>query len=209
MPNSSFKLSVLISGGGTTLRNLIDRQDSGSLDATVTQVISNNPDAGGLQFAKAAGIESVVVNHRDFDSVASFSQAMFAEIRKSKPDLVVMGGFLRRVLIPDDFQNRVINIHPSLIPAFCGKGMYGSKVHAGVIEYGCKLSGCTVHFVDDDYDHGPIIAQATVPVLPNDSANDLAARVFEKECELLPQTINLLASGNVKLTGRVVRVNEP
>ena len=209
MPNSSFKLSVLISGGGTTLRNLIDRQDSGSLDAEIVQVISNKPDAGGLAFATSAGIETTVVNHQDFESVASFSEAMFAEIRTADSDLVVMGGFLRHVLIPDDFQNRIINIHPSLIPAFCGKGMYGSKVHAGVIEYGCKLSGCTVHFVDDDYDHGPIIAQATVPVLPNDSANALAARVFEKECELLPQTINLLASGNVKLTGRVVRVNEP
>ena len=119
-----------------------------------------------------------------------------------------MGGFLRKVLIPDDFQNRVINIHPSLIPAFCGKGMYGSKVHSGVIEYGCKLSGCTVHFVDDDYDHGPIIAQASVPVLPDDSAKDLAARVFQKECELLPQIINQLASGNVKMAGRVVRVTQ-
>lgn len=203
---STFKISVLVSGGGTTLRNLIDRQQVGTLDANIVQVISNNPDAGGLEFAKSAGIETTVVNHRDFDSVDAFSQAMFAEIRKASPDLVVMGGFLRKVLIPEDFQNRVINIHPSLIPAFCGKGMYGSKVHAAAIEYGCKLSGCTVHFVDDDYDHGPIIAQATVPVLPDDSVKDLAARVFETECELLPQVINLLASGSVKMAGRIVRV---
>jgi len=206
MPNS-FKISVLISGGGTTLQNLIARQNAGTLDADIVQVISNKPDAKGLMFATDAGIETKVINHRDFESVASFSEAMFAEIRTANPDLVVMGGFLRHVLIPDDFQNRVINIHPSLIPAFCGKGMYGSNVHSAVIDYGCKLSGCTVHFVDDDYDHGPIIAQATVPVLPDDSAKDLAARVFETECELLPQTINLLASGNVKLTGRVVRVD--
>ncbi|MDA8563160.1 phosphoribosylglycinamide formyltransferase [Mariniblastus sp.] len=209
MLDSQFKISVLISGGGTTLRNLIDRQKSGLLDATIAQVISNKADAGGLAFATSAGIETAIVNHRDFNSVASFSDAMFTEIRKASPDLVVMGGFLRRVLIPNDFQNRVINIHPSLIPAFCGKGMYGSNVHTAVVEYGCKLSGCTVHFVDDDYDHGPIIAQAAVPVLPDDSPKDVAARVFEKECELLPQTINLLASGNVKMTGRVVRVNQP
>lgn len=202
-----FKISVLISGGGTTLRNLIDRRNAGTLDAQIVQVISNKPDAGGLKFATDAGIETKIVSHRDFDSVAAFSNAMFSVIRTASPDLVVMGGFLRHVLIPDDFQNRVINIHPSLIPAFCGKGMYGSNVHSAVIDYGCKLSGCTVHFVDDDYDHGPIIAQATVPVLPDDSAKDLAARVFETECELLPQTINLLASGNVKLTGRVVRVD--
>ena len=209
MPSSPLKISVLISGGGTTLRNLIDRQASGSLNADIVQVISNNPNAGGLAFASDAEIETVIVNHRDFDSVASFSNAMFTEIRRASPDLVVMGGFLRRVLIPEDFQNRVINIHPSLIPAFCGKGMYGSNVHAAVVEYGCKISGCTVHFVDDDYDHGPIIAQATIPVLPDDDAEDVAARVFEKECELLPQTINWLASGKVKLVGRVVRVVVP
>ena len=207
--SSPFKISVLISGGGTTLRNLIERQESGSLDVTIAQVISNNPNAGGLAFASAAGIEAAIINHRTFDGVDSFSDAMFAEIRKSSPDLVVMGGFLRRVLIPDDFQNRVINIHPSLIPAFCGKGMYGSNVHSAVINYGCKLSGCTVHFVDDDYDHGPIIAQATVPVLPEDTSADLAALVFEKECELLPEVINLLAAGRVKMDGRVARVNKP
>ncbi len=206
---SSFNICVLISGGGTTLRNLIDRQASGSLNADIVQVISNNPNAGGLSFAAEAGIETSVINHRDFDSVTSFSDAMFTEIRTASPDLVVMGGFLRRVLIPKDFQNRVINIHPSLIPAFCGKGMYGSNVHAAVVEYGCKISGCTVHFVDDDYDHGPIIAQATIPVLPDDDAKDVAARVFEKECELLPQTINLLAAGEVKVAGRVVRVVKP
>jgi phosphoribosylglycinamide formyltransferase-1 len=209
MQATPLKISILISGGGTTLRNLIDRQASGSLNADIAQVISNNPNAGGLSFAAEAGIGTSVINHRDFDSVASFSDAMFTEIRTASPDLVVMGGFLRRVLIPKDFQNRVINIHPSLIPAFCGKGMYGSNVHGAVVEYGCKISGCTVHFVDDDYDHGPIIAQATIPVLPDDDAKDVAARVFEKECELLPQTINLLAAGEVKVAGRVVRVVKP
>lgn len=205
---SPFKISVLISGGGTTLRNLIQRQADGSLAAEIVQVISNNPDAGGLEFEQDADIETGVINHREFNSVEAFSDAVFAAIRSSQPDLVVMGGFLRQVLIPEDFRNRVINIHPSLIPAFCGKGMYGSKVHSAVVDYGCKLSGCTVHFVDDDYDHGPIIAQATVPVLPDDTPRDLAARVFAKECELLPQIINQLAAGNVLMDGRVARVSQ-
>jgi phosphoribosylglycinamide formyltransferase-1 len=211
IPNvsSSFKICVLISGGGTTLRNLIDRIEAGSLGASIVKVVSNNSDAAGLDFATSANIDTAVVDHRDFDSVASFSDAMFAEIRTANPDLVVMGGFLRRVLIPDDFQNRVVNIHPSLIPAFCGKGMYGSHVHAAVIQYGCKISGCTVHFVDDHYDHGPIIAQATVDVLPEDSPQDLAARVFDEECELLPEVINQLAAGRVKMDGRVARVTGP
>lgn len=208
MPDSPFKISVLISGGGTTLRNLIQRQADGSLAAEIVQVVTNNPDASGLEFAKHAGIESEVINHRAFDSENSFSDAVFASIRKSNSDLVVMGGFLRKVFIPSDFCNRVINIHPSLIPAFCGKGMYGGRVHSAVIEFGCKISGCTVHFVDDDYDHGPIIAQATVPVLPDDSPHDLAARVFEKECNLLPQVINQLAAGDVKMDGRIARVRQ-
>jgi phosphoribosylglycinamide formyltransferase-1 len=117
-----------------------------------------------------------------------------------------MGGFLRQLSIPDDFENRIINIHPSLIPSFCGKGNYGSLVHQGVLDYGCKLTGCTVHFVDDDYDHGPIIAQASVPVEASDDVKSLAKRVFEAECELLPQVINQIAAGQVKVDGRCVVV---
>ena len=117
-----------------------------------------------------------------------------------------MGGFLRRVAIPADFVNRVINIHPSLIPAFCGKGHYGSRVHQAVIDYGCKISGCTAHFVDDDYDHGPIIAQRTVPVFADDTSDELAKRVFEQECEIYPDVINWIADGAVSVSGRTVSV---
>ena len=164
-----FSISVMISGGGTTLKNLIDRYDHGELDAQIAQVISNKPDAGGLQYAADAGIDCEIVDHREYDSVGSFSQAIFDAARGAGVDLVVMGGFLRRVAIPKDFENRVINIHPSLIPAFCGKGNYGRRVHQAVVDYGCRVSGCTVHFVDDQYDHGPIIAQSTVEVKAEDS----------------------------------------
>ena len=199
-----FNISVMISGGGTTLKNLIERYDHGDLDAQIAQVISNKPDAGGLQYAADAGIDCEVVDHREYDSVESFSKAIFDAARGAGVDLVVMGGFLRRVVIPKDFVNRVINIHPSLIPAFCGKGNYGRRVHQAVVDYGCRVSGCTVHFVDDQYDHGPIIAQSTVEVKAEDSAESLAARVFEAECELYPRVINAIASGKVSTTGRRV-----
>ncbi len=201
------RISVLISGGGTTLKNLIDRIAAKSLNASIELVVSNNPNAGGLQFARDAGINTKVISHKDFGDRQSFSNAIYDSIRETESELVVMGGFLRQLSIPEDFENRIINIHPSLIPAFCGKGFYGSKVHQGVLDYGCKLTGCTVHYVDDQYDHGPIIAQQSVTVDPDDDAKSLAARVFAAECELLPAVINQIASGNVSIDGRVVAIN--
>jgi len=202
----SINIAVLISGGGTTLKNLIDRIEAQSLNAEIALVVSNNPGAGGLGFAEDASIESKVISHKDFDGREAFSDAIFAALRESGAQLIVMGGFLRQLSIPDDFENRIINIHPSLIPSFCGKGNYGSRVHQGVLDYGCKLTGCTVHFVDDDYDHGPIIAQASVAVEVGDDVKSLAARVFEAECELLPKVINQIADGRVKVIGRTVSV---
>ena len=200
------KIAVLISGGGTTLKNLIERIDAQSLNAEIALVVSNNPKAGGLDFAAAASINSKVISHKDFEGRDAFSDAIFAALRESGAELIVMGGFLRQLSIPDDFENRIINIHPSLIPSFCGKGNYGSRVHQGVLDYGCKLTGCTVHFVDDDYDHGPIVAQASVAVEVGDDVKSLAARVFEAECELLPKVISQIAEGRVKVTGRTVSV---
>ncbi len=199
-----FKIAVLISGGGTTLKNLIEYKTRGEIDVEIALVVSNKPDAGGLKYATNAEIPTAIVNHKDFDSVAAFSEAIFSRCRDAKVDLIVMGGFLRRVKIPDDFCNRVINIHPSLIPSFCGKGNYGSRVHQAVIAYGCKISGCTVHFVDDQYDHGPILAQETVRVLDGDTPSVLAARVFEKECELYPKVVNAIANGKVSVNDRRV-----
>jgi phosphoribosylglycinamide formyltransferase 1 len=127
-------------------------------------------------------------------------------VRRSGADLVVLGGFLKRIVIPPDFTNRVTNIHPGLIPAFCGDGMYGHHVHEAVIAYGAKVSGCTVHFADNQYDHGPVILQKAVPVLDDDTPDTLAARVFQAECEAYPQALQWIAAGRVRVEGRRVRV---
>ncbi len=206
MPDE-YTICVLISGGGTTLQNLIDQSRAGCFSPKIAHVISSNPDAGGLEFARDAGIPVSIFPHRQFDE-AKLSDAVFQLCRQEKINLVVMGGFLRKLTIPGDFQNRIVNIHPSLIPAFCGKGFYGDKVHQGVLDYGAKLSGCTVHFVDNHFDHGPIIAQRSVPVLASDSPARLAKRVFEQECQLYPLTIELIARGRVQVKGRIVSTEE-
>lgn len=198
------RLVVLISGGGTTLRNLLDKIAAGELNARVAAVISSSPSAAGLNYAQAAGIPTQVVRRGDYADVEAFSQALFDHCRAASPDLVVMGGFLKLVRIPEDFAGRVVNIHPSLIPAFCGEGFYGRRVHQAVLDYGAKLSGCTVHFVDNQYDHGPIILQEAVPVLDDDTAETLAARVFQAECEVYPRALRMLAAGELQLQGRRV-----
>ena len=192
-------LAVLISGGGTTLKNLLQKIDDGTLPVTVRLVVSSNPAARGLQFATDRNIPTLVLERKSFASTAAFSDALFAACRAAGVDLVVMGGFLKQVVIPTDFENRVVNIHPSLIPAFCGQGMYGHHVHEAVLRMGAKLSGCTVHFVDNEYDHGPIILQRAVPVLDSDTPDTLAARVFEQECEAYPDALRMLAAGRVRV----------
>ena len=186
------QLVVLISGGGTTLRNLIERAADGRLDAKILRVVSSTARAKGLEFAREAGIPTVVVEHADFAAVEEFSAAVFDACRAVQPDLVVMGGFLKLLKIPADFAGRVLNIHPALIPKFCGPGFYGRRVHEAVLKAGEKTSGCTVHFVDDQYDHGPIVLQRSVPVLPDDTPETLAARVFAAECEAYPEALRMI-----------------
>lgn len=205
-PRRPLRIAVLISGGGTTLRNLLEKIAAGELDAQILRVVSSNPQAGGLKFAEAASIPTDIVERRQFGSLDDFSAAVFNACRRSAPDLVVMGGFLKLLAIPPDFENRVINIHPALIPAFAGKGFYGHRVHEAVLEYGAKLSGCTVHFVDNRYDHGPILLQRSVPVLDDDTPDTLAARVFAAECIAYPEALRLIAEGRIEIEGRRVRV---
>jgi phosphoribosylglycinamide formyltransferase-1 len=193
-PEPPLPIAVLISGGGTTLRNLIEKIAAGALDVEIRLVISSSPDARGLVYAASAGIRSLVIEKRSSSSPESFSEQIFSACRAAGAHYVVMGGFLKHVLIPPDFENRVINIHPALIPAFCGKGMYGLHVHKAVLDYGAKVTGCTVHFVDNEYDHGPIILQRPVEVLPGDTPQSLQARVFSAECEALPDALRLVAS---------------
>jgi phosphoribosylglycinamide formyltransferase-1 len=204
--DSRLPVAVLISGGGTTLRNLLERIEAGQLAIEIRLVVSSSPQAGGLEFARQASIPSRVVQRRQFSSGEEFSQAVFGPCREAGARLVVMGGFLKHVLIPPDFENRVINIHPALIPAFCGKGFYGQRVHQAVLDYGAKISGCTVHFADNHYDRGPIILQRSVEVRDDDTAESLARRVFQQECEAYPEAIRLFAAGLLAVEGRRVLV---
>ncbi len=201
------RIVVLISGGGTTLQNLIRYMDAGRLSVEIPLVISSSPRAGGLRFAEGAGIPSVALRPNAFPSQDDFSRAIFDQCRRVATNLVVMGGFLKRITIPEDFTHRVTNIHPALIPAFCGDGMYGHHVHEAVLEYGAKLTGCTVHFADNQYDHGPVILQKAVAVLDDDTPETLAARVFQAECEAYPEALQLIAEGRVSLEGRRVRIS--
>lgn len=186
-------IAVLISGGGTTLKNLIDRRANGTLPVEFRLVVSSNPKAKGLQYARDASIRARVIRKKDFTDGLAHSQSIFDAVRESRARLVVMAGYLEHLLIPSDFENRVINIHPSLIPAFCGKGMYGLRVHQAALDFGVRVSGCTVHYVDNQYDHGPILLQRACEVLENDTAETLQRRVFELECEALPAAISQIA----------------
>jgi len=194
----------LISGGGTTLTNLVARITAGTLSAAIPLVIASRPDCGGIARAKEVGLRCEVIERKGFANVNEFSEAIFGLCREAAVDLVVCGGFLSLLTVPADYSGRVMNIHPSLIPAFSGKGFHGHHVHEAVLARGAKVSGCTVHFVDDEYDHGPIIAQRVVPVADSDTADLLAARVFAAECEALPAAIRLFASGRLEIEdGRV------
>ena len=188
-------IAVLISGGGTTLRNLIERIRAGALPVEIRLVISSNPKAAGLRLAEEAGIPTLVVEKTKSLGAGAFSDAVFGPCRAAGVRYVVMGGFLKHVFIPPDFENRVLNIHPALLPAFGGKGMYGRKVHEAVIASGDKQSGPTVHLADEVYDHGKILEQMRVPVLPGDTPETLAARVLEAEHELYPIALNKLIRG--------------
>lgn len=202
------RLAVCVSGGGTTLRNLIDRARDGRLSASIVQVVASRSNIGAIDKARGAGIPVDVVT-RAGKSLAEFSAAVFDSIRNAAADLVILGGFLSLIEIPDDYAGRVINVHPALIPAFAGKGFHGEAVHRAAIDTGVKLSGCTVHFADQTYDTGPIIVQRAVPVLDDDTPATLAARVFQAECEALPDAIMLFAEGRLLIEGRRVRVLEP
>jgi phosphoribosylglycinamide formyltransferase-1 len=199
-------IAVFISGGGTTLRNLIEKIAAGELPAQIKLVISSNSAAGGLRFAQEANIPTLIVEKKQYPTPEGYSEAMFAPCREAGVELVAMAGFLKHVLIPPDFEGRVMNIHPALIPAFCGAGFYGERVHRAVLEYGAKVSGCTVHFVDNHFDQGPIISQRPVPVHHDDTPQTLAARVFEQECEAYPEGIRLFAEGRLRIEGRTVVV---
>ena len=196
------RLGVLISGGGTTLLNFLDQIRSGQLAAQIPLVIASQKNCRGVARARDAGLQCIVIRPRDFDSVEDFSRAVFDALREASIDLVTMAGFLSLLQVPSDFNWRVINIHPSLIPAFCGHGFYGHHVHEAAIQRGVKISGCTVHFADNQYDHGPIILQQALNVPDGCTADQLSSLVFEQEKTAYPEAIRQLVSGRLTIENR-------
>ncbi|MBB6431451.1 phosphoribosylglycinamide formyltransferase [Algisphaera agarilytica] len=193
-------IAVLLSGGGTTMLNLAKQIEAGTLNAQIKLVVASNDTsaAKGIERAEGLGLPCPVIRRKGHDDTAAFSQAIFDRVREAGCELVCLAGFLSLLSIPEDFEGRVMNIHPSLLPAFGGKGMHGRHVHEAVLNAGAKVSGCTVHIADNTYDTGPILVQKTCPVLPGDDADALAARVFEQECLAYPEAVAAFAEGRVK-----------
>jgi len=206
------RVGVLISGGGTNLQALIDNVDKGQLDnVTIEVVISSKKDAYGLERARNHGIRAVEIIKKDYSDPGLFEEALLDELDRNNIDLVVLAGYLQIVpsKVVEAYKNRIINIHPSLIPAFCGNGFYGLKVHEEAIKRGVKITGATVHFVDEGTDTGPIIMQKAVELKDDDTPESLQLRVMEEaEWVILPEAVGLIAKGKVVVNNNVVRIKE-
>jgi phosphoribosylglycinamide formyltransferase-1 len=203
------RVAVLLSGSGTTLQNILDRAAAGSLDVEVVCVVASREDAYGLERARQAGIPAQAVVRKDFADADAFSAAVWAIVDQRDPGLVVLAGFMSLLRVPAKYDGKIMNVHPAMIPAFSGKGMYGHHVHQAVLDYGVKYTGVTVHFVNDEYDRGPVILQRPVPVEEGDTAETLAARVQENERDLYPEAIQLFAENRLRLDGRHVHILPP
>lgn len=197
------KIAVLISGSGSNLQAIIDKIESGYLNCSIEAVISDKSDVYGIERAKAKNIKTYVVDKKQYGAKLSDE---ILKIIDEKVDLIVLAGFLSILQgkLLTIFKNKIINIHPALIPCFCGPGMYGIKVHESALEYGVKVSGCTVHFVDEGTDSGPIIIQKVVEVYGEDTAIDLQKRILEQEHIALPEAIKYISEGKIKIVGRKV-----
>ncbi len=203
------KLAVLLSGGGRTLQNIIDHIKTGKLTAEVELVIGSRPDAYGIERAGKEGIRTICVPYREYmekNDIDGFSTAINEHLNHYQVDLLVMAGFMHLFKAEEKWSGRIMNIHPALIPSFCGKGCYGRHVHEAVLEGGVKISGCTVHFADSVYDRGPIILQRAVAVKDDDTPDTLAERVLKEECKLYPKAIQLFADGKLRINGRRVEI---
>jgi formyltetrahydrofolate-dependent phosphoribosylglycinamide formyltransferase len=198
------RIAALISGGGRTLINILDKIDAGELNATVELVIASRGAIAGVELAQARGLDVRIVRRRDFAADDQMHDAITTFLQEKRIELVCLCGYLRWFRVDEPFAERVMNIHPALLPEFGGQDMHGQVVHQAVLDSGGRYSGCTVHFVDEEYDHGPIILQRTCPVLPNDDHESLAARVFALECQAYPEAIRLFAARRLVLnSGRV------
>jgi len=206
MTSPTLRMAVLLSGSGTSLENLLEHIDSGAVPGRVEVVISSKKKAFGLERARRRGIPAVAVVRKQHPEVGAFNDALHAVLADYDVDLVLLLGFLSPFETRGKFDGRTMNVHPALIPAFCGKGFYGHRVHEAVLEAGVKLTGATVHFVDAEYDHGPIILQEVVPVEDDDTPDTLAARVQASERRLVPEAVRLFAEGRLTIDGRRVRI---
>jgi phosphoribosylglycinamide formyltransferase-1 len=196
------RIAVLVSGGGTNLQTLIDAAEKGDINGEIAAVISDNENAYALERARKHGIKAIYINRKQL------AERLIIELQRLDIELVVLAGFLSildRELVKA-YEGRIINIHPSLIPSFCGKGFYGERVHKAALEYGVKVSGATVHFVDEGTDSGPIIFQEAVPVYFEDTSETLAARVLQVEHRLLPAAVGLFCEGRLRIEGRKVKI---
>ena len=203
--SKKLRLGILLSGGGRTMINIQQEIEAGCLNAEIVVVISSLSNVRGVQLAQGLGLDPVIIRKKDHSDIEQFSGEIAKTLDEAKVDLVVQAGWMCLWHIPANYQNRVMNIHPALLPAFGGKGMYGHHVHEAVIKTGCKVSGCTVHFCTNEYDAGPIIVQRTCEVKDDDDPDTLAARVFEQECLAYPEAIKLFAESRLKVDGRVVK----
>ncbi len=206
---SQIKLGVLVSGGGTNLQALIDNIDNGNIDGEITVVISNRENAYGLERAKNKGIASLYIDRKKFNNDVDYNREIIRMLEEHGVELVVLAGYLKILSeeLINKYLNRIINIHPSLIPSFCGKGFYGEKVHRCVLEYGVKVTGATVHFVDYEADNGPIILQQTVKVNDDDTIESLQKRVLEIEHRILVEAVRLFCQHKLKVEGRKVVIS--
>jgi phosphoribosylglycinamide formyltransferase-1 len=206
MTSPTLRIAVLLSGSGTSLENLLEHIDSGAVPGRVEVVIASKKKAFGLERARRRGIPAFAVERKQYPDVGDFNDALHAVLDGYELDLVLLLGFLSPFEMRGKFEGRTMNVHPALIPAFSGKGFYGHRVHEAVLETGVKVTGATVHFVDAEYDHGPIILQEPVLVEDDDTPDTLAARVQATERRLVPEAVRLFAEGRLTIDGRRVRI---
>ena len=196
-----FRVAVLLSGSGTSLENLFEHMERGEVPGEVSVVIASKANAFGLERARRRGVPAIAIPRAEHPDIAAFNDALHAELSQHEVDLVALLGFLSLFELRGKYEDRVINVHPALIPAFCGHGFYGHRVHEAVLAAGVKTTGATVHFVNEEYDKGPILVQESVPVEEDDTPDSLAERVQAAERRLVPRAVRLIAEGRVRIEG--------
>ena len=208
--DAPMRLAVFASGGGTNFQAILDAVENGTLPLTVALCLSNTPKAGALARAERHDVPTAVLDPRDFETETPYAEALMQVLGEHEVNFIALAGYLRKIpaAVVSAFRGRMVNIHPALLPAFGGKGLYGRRVHEAVLAYGVRWTGATVHLVDEEYDTGPIVLQEPAPVMPGDTPDSLAARVLRVEHRLYPQALRLFAEGRVRIEGRIVRIEE-